>query len=128
MPNVRKIIRLAVLTALVAGAMGCYSIGCECKAKVRNNTPFYMHLLGPIDSHIYVPPGGQNYIDLEGAEEPELRALIAPGQGITAEIVVPLDCSSQSCRLTDICWEDSFLVVRRLDCPSGIDASIFDGG
>ena len=108
--------------------MGCFTLSCECNIKVRNNTPFYMHILGPNDSYIYVPPGGQKYLDLEDAEEPEIKALIAPGQGKIAEIVVPVDCSPESCRLVDICWEDPSLIAVHLDCPSGHDASIDGGG
>lgn len=103
--------------------MGCYTIGCECTIEVRNNTHYYLHLLGPEDTYIYVPPGEQNYV-----KEPEIRALIAPGQGKKAEIVVPVDCHSESCRFVDICWEDPSLVVKCRDYPPGLDDSIDAGG
>jgi hypothetical protein len=88
---------------MLVGVLGSCDIHCYCGTEVRNNTPYYLHFLGPVESHLYVPPAGIRSMVFE--EEPVLKIIIAPGQDQSRQITIPNACDFDEC-LIDVLWED----------------------
>jgi hypothetical protein len=128
MTGLPRIFGVAIFTSALVGVLGCYNISCGCPADIRNNTPYYLHLLGQDESHLYVPPGGLREMGFESGDE--LEVLIAPGQEYSTDITIPISCAGCWNLSIDIQWDrsDSTFLFERSGCSSEPDASLDAGG
>ncbi|MBN2495501.1 MAG: hypothetical protein JXR96_12975 [Deltaproteobacteria bacterium] len=111
MYEIWKIARTTAPLIALVGLFSCTVDGCRCTVRVRNQTPYFVHLLTPEEIWLYVAPSEVKA--LKADEKPaELQALIAPGQGVNAQCATSFACDSSSCEVIELYFENRSLHMR----------------
>jgi hypothetical protein len=117
---------VALLVALEAG--GCCGDGTETgTVYVTNETPYFLHVLHPDETMLYLPPGESTHFESQGTAT--LTVVIAPGQGVEARVDETLSCctndddGSRECGSARATWEDGLVVAASFPTCDNSDGS-----